>query len=45
MVKCAVLNQPTADSERVSMGRYMAVAVGCWLFALQWHFNGNLMAL
>ena len=40
-VKCAVLDQPTVDSGVVSRGRYVAVAVGRWLFALQWHLNST----
>ena len=33
------------DSGGVSRQRYVAVAVGCWLFALQWHFNVTSTAL
>ena len=45
LLKHAVLDQPTVDSRGVSMGRSGAVAVGCWLFALQRHFIGTSMAL
>ena len=38
-LKHAVLIKPTVDSGGVSRGRSVAVAVGCWLFALQRHFN------
>ena len=38
----AVLDQPTLDSGGVSRRR--SVAVGCWLFALQRHFNGTSAA-
>ena len=39
----SVLDQPTVDWGGVSRG--MSVAIGCWLFALQRHFNGTSMAL
>ena len=45
LLKRAVLDQLTVDSGGVSRERYVAVAVGCWLFALQWHFNGTSTAL
>ena len=32
------------DSRGVSIGKYVAVAVGCYLFAFQWHFDGNSTA-
>ena len=35
----------TVNSWRLSRGRSVAVAVGCWLFALQRHFNGTSAAL
>ena len=42
--KRMVLDQPTVDNGRVSRGRSVATAVGCWLLngpsmALQKHFN------
>ena len=42
---CADLDQLTVDSGGVNKGRSVAVAVCCWLFALQRHFNGTSMAL
>ena len=39
------LDQPTVDSGIVTRGRSVSVAVGCWLFALQWHFNGTSRVL
>ena len=44
-LKHADLDQLTVDSEGVSRGRSVALAVGCWMFALQLHFNGTFMAL
>ena len=41
MLKRAVLDQPTVDSGGVCRGRSVALAVGCWLFALQRHFSGT----
>ena len=45
LVKCSVFDQPTVDSGGVSRGWSVTVAVGCWLFALQQHFNSTSMAL
>ena len=42
--KSAVLDQPTVDRGGVSRGRYVGVAVGCCLFALQRHYNGTSVA-
>ena len=39
------MDQPTVDNGGVSRGRSVAAAVGCWLLALQRHFNGTSMAL
>ena len=44
LLKHAVLDQPTVHSGRVSRGRSVVVAVGCWLFVLQWHLNGTSTA-
>ena len=44
-LKRAVLDQPTENSGGVSRGRSVAVSVGCWLFACQWHFNNTSTAL
>ena len=44
------LDQPAVHSGGVSRGRFVAVAVACWLLvvcismALQWYFNGPLTA-
>ena len=40
-----ILDKHTVDSGRVTRGRSVSVAVGCWLFALQWHFNGTSTVL
>ena len=45
LLKCAFFDQPTAHSGGVSRGRSVAVAVSCWIFALQRHFNGISKAL
>ena len=45
LLKRAVLDQPTVDSGGVSRGRSVAMVVGCWLFAFQWHFISPSMAL
>ena len=45
LLKRTVLDQPPVDNGGVSSGRSVAVAVGYWLLALQWPFNGTSMAL
>ena len=51
LLKFTVLDQPTVDNGGVSMGRSVAVTVGCWLLAigtsmaLHWHFIGTLTTL
>ena len=45
LLRRAVLDQPTVDSGGVSRGKCVAVAVGCWLCALQRHSNGTSTAL
>ena len=44
-VKSAVLDQPTVVSGVLNRGKSVAVAFGCWLYALQRHFNSTSMAL
>ena len=44
-LKHAALDQPTVHSGGESRGKSVAEAVGCLLFALQWHFNGTSTAL
>ena len=45
-IKYTVLDQPTVDNGGVIRGRSVLwlLAVGCWLLALPWHFNGTSMA-
>ena len=45
LFKRTAFDQPTVDSVGVSRGRSVGVAVGCWLFALQRHFDGTSTAL
>ena len=45
LLKHTDLDQPKMDNGGVSGGRYVAVAVGCWLLALQWHSNSTSRAL
>ena len=45
LFKRVVFDQPTVDNWGVSRGRSVAVAVGRWPFALQWHFNGTSLTL
>ena len=47
LLKHAVLDKPFVNNGGVNRGRSVtvAVAVGCWLFALEWHFDGTSTAL
>ena len=45
LLKHTDLDQPKMDNGGVSGGRSVAVAVGCWLLALQWHSNSTSRAV
>ena len=44
-LKHTILEEPTVENGGVIKGRSVAVAVGCWLLALQRHINGTSTAL